>query len=300
MPEPLSGRGPVRRLADRAREYALLMRLDRPIGTWLLMWPTLWALWLAGEGRPDPQVFVVFVLGVFLMRSAGCAINDFADRRVDPHVRRTRERPLASGEVSATEALVLFAGLSLIALGLVLTMNRLTQALAVVGAVLAVVYPFMKRYIATPQAVLGMAFGWSVPMAFAAQTGTIPPLAWLLFCAVLLWAVVYDTMYAMVDRDDDIKLGVRSTAILFGAADRRIIAALQGLVLLVLWLIGRQAGFGAWYLAGLAVAAGLSLWQQYLLRARRPEDCFRAFLNNHYFGMAIFIGILLDYTFAPS
>jgi 4-hydroxybenzoate polyprenyltransferase len=285
-------------LARQLLAYGRLIRLHAPIGTWLLMWPTLWALWLAGEGRPDPQVFVVFVLGVFLMRSAGCAINDFADRRVDPHVRRTRGRPLASGEVSATEALVLFAGLSLIALGLVLTMNRLTQALAVVGAVLAVVYPFMKRYIATPQAVLGMAFGWSVPMAFAAQTGAIPPLAWLLFCAVLLWAVVYDTMYAMVDRLDDLRLGVKSTAILFGDADRTILAALQVSLLFTLYLVGERAGLGGWYHVGLASAAGAALWQQWLIRDRHPQACFAAFQNNHLFGGAVFAGILLHYTFA--
>lgn len=279
--------------------YARLLRLHAPIGIWLLMWPTLWALWLAGEGRPDPQVFVVFVLGVILMRSAGCAINDFADRRVDPHVRRTRARPLASGEVSATEALVLFAGLSLIALGLVLTMNRLTQALALVGAVLAIVYPFMKRYIATPQAVLGMAFGWSVPMAFAAQTGGVPPLAWLLFCAVLLWAVIYDTMYAMVDREDDLTLGVKSTAILFGDADRTILAALHASLLFTLYLVGQRAGLGGWYLAGLAAAAAAAGWQLWLIRRREPDDCFRAFLNNHVYGGAVFAGILLHHTFTP-
>jgi len=282
------------------REYALLMRLDRPIGIWLLLWPTLWALWTAGAGRPDPKVFLVFVAGVVLMRSAGCVMNDFADRRIDPHVERTRERPLARGAVSPSEALLVAGALGATAFALVLTMNRLTVLLALVGAVLTIAYPFLKRFTHLPQIWLGASFGWSVPMAFAAQTGTVSQLAWLMFIAVVLWAVVYDTMYAMVDRDDDIKLGVRSTAILFGAADRKLIAALQVLVLLVLWLIGQQAGFGAWYLAGLAVAAGLSVWQQYLLRARRPQDCFRAFLNNHYFGMAIFIGILLDYTFAPS
>ncbi|MCC5862412.1 MAG: 4-hydroxybenzoate octaprenyltransferase [Gammaproteobacteria bacterium] len=279
--------------------YARLLRLHAPIGIWLLMWPTLWALWLAGEGRPDPRVFTVFVLGVILMRSAGCAINDFADRQVDPYVRRTRTRPLAAGEVSAAEALVLFVGLSLIALGLVLTMNRLTQGLALVGAVLAIVYPFMKRYIATPQAVLGMAFGWSVPMAFAAQTGTIPPLAWLLFCGVLLWAVVYDTMYAMVDREDDLKLGVKSAAILFGDADRTILAALHASLLLTLYLVGQRAGLGGWYLGGLAAAAASAGWQLWLIRRREPADCFRAFLNNHVYGAAVFAGILLHYTFAP-
>lgn len=278
--------------------YARLLRLHAPIGIWLLMWPTLWALWLAGEGRPDAQVFVVFVLGVILMRSAGCAINDFADRRVDPHVRRTRARPLASGEVSATEALVLFAGLSLIALGLVLTMNRLTQALALVGAVLAIVYPFMKRYIATPQAVLGMAFGWSVPMAFAAQTGGVPPLAWLLFCAVLLWAVIYDTMYAMVDRDDDLKIGVKSSAILFGPLDRHIIGVVQLLMLAGMVLVGQQAELGVWYYGGLVVGAGLFVWHQVLIHGRSREGCFQAFLHNNWFGLAVFCGLLLDYIYA--
>ena len=278
--------------------YARLLRLHAPIGIWLLLWPTLWALWLAGEGRPDPQVFTVFVLGVVLMRSAGCAINDFADRRVDPHVRRTRQRPIAAGQVSATEALVLFAGLSLIALGLVLTMNRLTQALAVVGALLAIVYPFTKRYLATPQFVLGVAFGWSVPMAFAAQTGTVPPLAWLLFCAVVLWAVVYDTMYAMVDREDDLKLGVKSAAILFGDADRAILATLQLTLLFTLYLVGERAALGGWYQLGLAFAGCSAVWQQWLIRERHPQGCFQAFLNNHVFGAAVFAGIVLSYTFA--
>jgi 4-hydroxybenzoate polyprenyltransferase len=279
--------------------YLRLMRLHAPIGIWLLMWPTLWALWLAGEGRPSPNVFTVFVLGVVLMRSAGCVINDFADRRLDLHVRRTRTRPLAAGEVSAAEALVLFAGLSLIALGLVLTMNVLTQALALVGALLAVIYPFSKRYLATPQFVLGVAFGWSVPMSFAAQTNSVPPLAWLLFCAVILWAVVYDTMYAMVDREDDLQLGIKSTAILFGDADRALLGVLQAALLLTLYLVGERAGLGGWYLLGLLAAALSAGWQQWLIRDRHPQACFSAFQNNHVFGAAIFAGIMLDYTFAP-
>jgi 4-hydroxybenzoate polyprenyltransferase len=300
MPETLSAPGPARRLVIQLREYALLMRLDRPIGILLLLWPTLWALWTAGAGRPDPQVFLVFVAGVVLMRSAGCVMNDFADRRIDPHVERTRDRPLARGAVSPLEALLLAGALGAVAFALVLTMNRLTVLLALAGAVLTITYPFLKRFTHLPQVWLGASFGWSVPMAFAAQTGAVPQLAWLMFLAVVLWAVVYDTMYAMVDRDDDLKLGVRSTAILFGAADRKIIGALQALVLLALWLIGQQADFGGWYLAGLAAAAAMSAWQQYLLRARCPQACFRAFLNNNYFGMAIFIGILLHYTFAPA
>jgi 4-hydroxybenzoate polyprenyltransferase len=298
MREPVGAPGPVRRFSAQLREYALLMRLDRPIGTFLLLWPTLWALWIAGAGRPDPHVFLVFVAGVFLMRSAGCVMNDFADRRIDPHVERTRDRPLARGTVAPLEALLLAGALGAIAFGLVLTMNRLTVLLALGGAVLTIAYPFLKRVTHLPQVWLGASFGWSVPMAFAAQTGTVPQLAWLMFIAVVLWAVVYDTMYAMVDREDDLRLGVRSTAILFGDADRAMIGVLQALVLLALWLIGARAGLGGWYLGGLAVAAALSLWQQYLIRERHPADCFRAFLNNHYFGMVVFAGILLHYTFA--
>ena len=300
MREELGARRPARRLAIQLREYALLMRLDRPIGILLLLWPTLWALWIAGAGRPDPQVFLVFVAGVVLMRSAGCVMNDFADRGIDPHVERTRDRPLARGTVSPVEALLLAAALGAVAFALVLTMNRLTVLLALAGAVLTIAYPFLKRFTHLPQVWLGASFGWSVPMAFAAQTGSVPQLAWLMFIAVILWAMVYDTMYAMVDRDDDLKLGVRSTAILFGDADRHMIGAMQALLWIALWLVGRQAGLGGWYLAGLAFAAGLSAWQQYLIRARRPEDCFRAFLNNHYYGMAVFVGILLHYTFASA
>ena len=300
MPPPLTARGPAHRLLSQLKEYALLMRLDKPIGTLLLLWPTLWALWIAGEGRPDPRVFLVFVAGVVLMRSAGCVMNDFADRGIDPHVARTRERPLARGAVSPLEALLLAAALGAIAFGLVLTMNRLTVLLALAGAVLTIAYPFLKRFTHLPQVWLGASFGWSVPMAFAAQTDSVPVLAWLMFIAVVLWAVVYDTMYAMVDREDDLRLGVRSTAILFGDADRWIIATVQSLLLVALWLVGRQAGLGGWYLAGLGVAAALSLWQQYLIRLRVPGDCFRAFLNNHHYGMAVVIGIVLHYTFHPA
>jgi 4-hydroxybenzoate polyprenyltransferase len=300
MREPVTARGPAVRLAAQFREYGLLMRLDRPIGTLLLLWPTLWALWIAAAGRPDPHVFLVFVAGVFLMRSAGCVMNDFADRDIDPHVERTRNRPLARGTVAPLEALLLAGALGAMAFGLVLTMNQLTVLLALAGAVLTIAYPFLKRFTHLPQVWLGASFGWSVPMAFAAQTGAVPPLAWLMFIAVVLWAVVYDTMYAMVDRDDDLKLGVRSTAILFGESDRPIIAGMQLLVLVALWLVGIQAELGEWYGLALLVAAGLSLWQQHLIRERRPERCFRAFLNNNYYGMAIFVGIVLHYTFAPA
>lgn len=279
------------------REYGKLMRIDRPIGVWLLGWGAMWALWIAGEGRPDPKVFTVFVLGVFLMRSAGCVINDFADRKFDPHVRKSRHRPIAAGRVSKTEALILFAGLCLIAFGLVLTLNALTVKLAFVGIFLAITYPFLKRFTPLPQFYLGITFGWAVPMAFAAQTGEIPQLAWLIFLATTLWAVVYDTMYAMVDREDDLKLGLKSTAILFGDSDRLIVGVLQLMLLASLVLVGRQAGLSAWYYAGVAVAGCMSLYQQYLIRNREPDACFRAFLNNHPFGAAVFAGIVLHYTF---
>ena len=300
MRRQLAPGGAASRLVRQLREYALLMRLDRPIGILLLLWPTLWALWIAGEGRPDPHVFLVFVAGVVLMRSAGCVMNDFADRDIDPFVARTRDRPLARGTVSPVEALLLAAALGATAFGLVLTLNRLTILLALVGAVLTITYPFLKRFTHLPQVWLGAAFGWAVPMAFAAQTDSVPQLGWLMFIAVVIWAVIYDTMYAMVDREDDLKLGVRSTAILFGDADRPMIGALQLLLLAALALVGYQAELGSWYFAGLGIAAGLSLWQQYLIRERRPEDCFRAFLNNHPYGATVFAGILLHYTFTPG
>ncbi len=277
------------------RAYARLMRLHRPIGTLLLLWPTLWALWLAAEGLPDPFVLTVFVLGTLLMRSAGCVINDYADRDFDGHVRRTRDRPLAAREIPPRHALVLFVGLVLAAGLLVLTQNGLTIGLAFAALGLASAYPFMKRYTYLPQVWLGASFAWSVPMAFAAQTNALPPLAWLLLSAVVLWVLVYDTQYAMVDREDDLKVGIKSTAILFDDADRHIIGGLQLLLLLDLWLVGRQAELGWPYHAGLACAAGLAVYQQWLIRERDPARCFRAFLNNNWFGMAVFAGIALDY-----
>jgi 4-hydroxybenzoate polyprenyltransferase len=284
-------------MAATLSDYGRLMRLDRPIGTFLLLWPALWALWLASNGQPRPHVFIVFTLGVFLMRSAGCVINDFADRRIDPLVKRTRDRPMAQGRVEPKEAVILFVGLALIALGLVLTLDRLTQQLALVGAVLTVTYPFFKRFFPIPQLYLGIAFSWSVPMAYAAEAGAVTRIAWLLFLASLLWTTVYDTMYAMVDREDDLKVGVRSSAILFGEADRSIIGVMQLMTLLALWLVGRELTLGSWYQGGLAVAACFSLYQQWLIRERLPERCFRAFLNNNYFGMTVFIGIALEYLF---
>jgi 4-hydroxybenzoate polyprenyltransferase len=287
-------------LASRLREYALLMRLNRPIGIFLLLWPALWALLIAGDGRPPPEIVMIFIGGVILMRSAGCVINDFADRQIDRYVARTRNRPLTSGRIRPWEAKLLFTLLSLAAFALVLLLNPLTIVLSFVGALLALTYPFMKRVTHLPQVFLGAAFGWSVPMAFAAVTDTIPPLAWLLFTATVLWATVYDTMYAMVDRDDDIVLGVKSTAILFGDADRQIIGVLQVLLLVCLVMIGHQVGLGWYYYGSLVIAALLALYQQGLIRYREREGCFRAFLNNNWFGAVIFVGILLDYLFAAK
>jgi 4-hydroxybenzoate polyprenyltransferase len=282
-------------LRARLKEYALLLRLHRPIGTLLLLWPVLWALWIAAAGRPSLHVLAVFVAGTILMRSAGCAINDYADRHFDPHVERTRDRPLAAGRVSPREALVLFAVLSLAAFALVLTLDRFTILLSFIGAALAVSYPFMKRYTHLPQFYLGAAFGWGVPMAFAAQTGSLPADAWILFGATLCWAVAYDTAYAMVDRDDDLRVGIKSTAILFGRADRLMIGLFHALTLTLLVWAGARAGLGLTYYIGLLLAAGLAGWQQWLMRERARADCFRAFLDNNRFGAVIFAGTALDY-----
>ena len=281
---------------ERAREYGLLMRLDRPIGTLLLLWPTLWALWIAAEGLPDPFIFLVFVLGVFVMRSAGCVINDVADRDFDPHVERTRNRPLAARRVAPREALALFGVLMLVALGLVLTLNTLTLWLALAGAALATLYPFMKRFTYLPQVHLGLAFSWAIPMAFAAQTGSVPPIAWLLLTGNLIWTVAYDTIYAMVDREDDLRVGVKSTAILFGDMDRAFVAGMQITVLVVLALVAQQASLGRAFDAGLAAAVALFAWQQWLIRDRERDPCFKAFLNNNWVGAAVFAGIATDYA----
>ena len=279
----------------RLRDYARLMRLDRPIGILLLLWPVLWALWIAAAGKPALPVFIVFVAGVVLMRSAGCVINDYADREFDPQVERTRNRPLAAGRVSPREALVLFVVLALSAFVLVLFMNRLTILLSFVGAALAASYPFMKRWTHLPQFYLGAAFGWGVPMAFAAQTGSVPVDAWILFGATLCWAVAYDTAYAMVDRDDDIRIGVKSTAILFGRADRLMVGLFHALTLTLLVWAGARAGLDLTYYIGLLLAAGLAGWQQWLMRTRSRDGCFRAFLNNNRFGAVVFAGLALDY-----
>lgn len=280
---------------DRLRQYALLCRMDRPIGTYLLLWPVLWALLIAADGRPDPWILLVFVAGTFLMRSAGCAINDYADRDIDPHIARTANRPLAAGRITPREAVGVFLALALTAFLLVLTLNPQTIALSVVAVALAASYPFMKRVHHLPQAHLGAAFGWAVPMAFAAQSGSVPSVAWLLFLAVLLWAVAYDTMYAMADREEDLKIGVKSSAILFASADRWVIALLQLITLGVLVAVGLLVERGAIYLLGVIAAAGLAIYQQWLIREREPARCLRAFLNNHPFGAVIALALLADY-----
>lgn len=288
-------------VSARLWQYALLMRWDRPIGALLLLWPMLWALWLAGNGRPDWGVVAVFVCGVWVMRSAGCVINDYLDRHVDPFVERTRDRPLAAGRVYPGEALALFGLLMLIALGLALLCNRMTLLLAFGGAFLAATYPLMKRHTYLPQVYLGMAFGWAVPMAWAGQTAQFPPpLAWLVFLVAVLWAVIYDTQYAMVDRDDDLKIGVKSTAILFGELDVAILAVLQGLMLLALLLIGRQAGLAWPYWLSLLGVAGLFARQGYLVRKRDRVGCFAAFRNNNWVGGVVFLGILGAYLAGPA
>ena len=282
---------------SKLREYARLMRLDRPIGIWLLLWPALWALWIAGNGDPAEWLFVIFVAGTVLARSAGCVINDFADRRYDPHVRRTADRPLARGSVSTTEALVLFALLGAASLALVIPLNRLAQLLALAGGVVTVIYPFLKRFFPLPQAWLGIAFAWSVPMAFAAQTGSVPGVAWVVFAAAVCWIVAYDTIYAMVDRDDDLRIGVHSSAILFGRGDRVAVGLLQLASLGLLVIAGDIVGLRRWFHAGLVVAALLAVQQLRLIWAREPASCFRAFLANNWFGCAVFVGIALDYLF---
>ena len=284
-------------MKEKLYHYAVLMRMNRPIGVYLLLWPTVWALWIAGEGNPDIGVTWVFVLGVVLMRSAGCVINDYADRDIDPLVSRTRNRPIAAGKVKSREALLLFAMLCLAAFTLVLTMNWLTVGLSVGGVLLAAIYPFMKRYTYLPQVFLGLAFGWAIPMAFAAQTGEVPVIAWLLLTATVLWATAYDSMYAMVDVEDDLKIGVKSTAILFGDADRIIIGSIQVMFLITMVIVGNKLELGQYYFAGLLAAAILVVYQLFLIRNRDPEGCFKAFLNNHWLGAVIFAGLVLHYWF---
>ena len=283
------------RIMDRIKQYWLLARFDRPIGILILLWPALWALWVASDGRPELLVLTVICLGVVLMRAAGCVINDYADRDFDPHVERTRQRPIVAGKVTPKEALLVFIVLCLCAFGLVLLLNIYTIMLSFIAAFLAASYPFMKRYTQLPQAYLGIAFGWAVPMSFSAQINSIPAVAWVMYLAVVMWALVYDTMYAMVDKDDDLKIGIKSTAILFGDYDRHIMAILQLIIIGLLITAGQMKQLSWPYYGGVLVAAGFSVYQQKLIYHREKAQCFKAFLNNNWFGVAVFVGLVIDY-----
>ena len=280
---------------DKLLAFHRLMRTDKPIGALLLLWPTLWALWVATPGVPPLWILAVFVAGVWLMRAAGCVVNDYADRKIDGHVKRTANRPMPSGAVTEKEARTLFVVLVLLAFVLVLTLNLMTIALSVAALALAWVYPFMKRYTHLPQVVLGAAFGWSIPMAFAAVSESLPLSCWLMFVANVLWAVAYDTLYAMVDRDDDLKIGVKSTAILFGRHDKLIVGLLQVIVLTLMTAVGWLNGLGWPYYASIAVAGALFIYQQWLVVNREREACFKAFMNNNYVGLALFLGLAVSY-----
>jgi 4-hydroxybenzoate polyprenyltransferase len=282
-------------LTEKLTAIKQITRMDKPIGTYLLLWPTYWALWIASDGWPTLHMLLVFTLGVFLMRSAGCVINDFADRKIDGAVKRTQNRPLVTGALSSSEALQLFATFILFSLGLVLTLSNYTIMLSFVAVLLAASYPFMKRITHFPQVVLGAAFSWGMIMVFAQEQGQIPVVAWLLFAANVLWTVAYDTMYAMVDRDDDLRIGVKSTAIIFGNNDKRIILFLQLMTLAILFTVGDILAFGWPYQLSLVVAAGFFSYQQILIAGRERERCFQAFLNNHYVGLVVFIGVTIEY-----
>ena len=282
-------------LAERISLYIQLTRLHRPIGILLLLWPTLWGLWIAGAGKPAWSVVLIFVLGTALMRSAGCAINDYADRHIDKHVKRTRDRPLTSGKLGERETLWLAAVLALVAFLLILPLHTLCLLLSVPAVFLAVSYPYTKRFFVIPQAYLGIAFGFGIPMAFAALQGTAPPLAWLLLLANIFWAIAYDTEYAMVDRDDDIHLGIHSSALFFGKYDIAAVMACYAITLLLLALVGQLLGLGWMYYAGLLLAAGIALYHYTLIRDRARAACFKAFLHNNWLGAAVFAGIALDY-----
>lgn len=280
---------------ERLYQYYLLMRMDRPIGTWLLLWPTFWALWIAAQGIPPVLIMLIFALGVFVMRSAGCVINDYADRNIDKHIERTKNRPITSGQVSPREALGLFFVCIFIAFILVLFLNLYTILLSFIALLLAAIYPFMKRYTHYPQIVLGMAFSWAIPMGFAAQLGTIPEVAWILYAVTILWIVSYDTMYAMADREEDLKIGVKSTAIIFAENDRLIIALLQLTFTAGMFYVAWLVQGGLFFYLGIVFSMVLSIYQQYLIRHRESKKCFQAFLNNHWLGMVIFTGIFIDF-----
>ncbi len=280
---------------NKFKQYLLLIRLNRPIGIFLLLWPTLWGLWIASEGFPNTKILVVFLFGVFLMRSAGCILNDIIDKDFDKFVARTQNRPLASDKLSSIEAFIVAISLIFIAFLLVLTTNTLTVQLSFVAIILAGTYPFLKRHTYLPQFFLGLTFGWSIPMAFAATTNSIPKIAWLLLIANILWAVVYDTIYAMIDREDDLKIGIKSTAILFDDADRFIIGLIQSLALIALIIIGQQASLNTIYYFSLIIGGCLFLYQSHLIRNRDPKKCMQAFLNNNWFGLVVFIGLFINY-----
>ncbi len=280
---------------EKIKNYLVLIRLNKPIGIFLLLWPTLWALWLAAKGFPDHKILIVFLFGVFLMRSAGCILNDIADKDFDKFVARTKNRPLASDKLSSIEAFVFASCLIFTAFLLVLTTNTLTVKLSFVAVTLASIYPFLKRHTYLPQIFLGLTFGWSIPMAFAATVASIPQIAWLLFIVNILWTVVYDTIYAMIDREDDLKIGIKSTAILFDDADRFIIGVIQALVLIALIIVGKQASLNLSYYLSVIVGSLLFIYQSYLIKDREPEKCMRAFMNNNWFGLVIFIGLFVNY-----
>lgn len=282
-------------IRERLPQYALLMRWDKPIGVLLLLWPTLWALWLAGSGEPNLKILIVFCTGVFLMRSAGCVVNDFADRNIDLGVKRTQHRPLATGNVDPKEALIIIGLLSLLAFLLVLNCNFLTVLLAFAGAFITLVYPLMKRFTHLPQLGLGIAFAWGVPMAFAAEKNALNVYTWFLFLTSAIWPIIYDTMYAMVDRSDDMKIGVKSTAILFNTMDKLIIGLLQILFLVMLIIVGLMFHLHSAYYTCLSFVGILFVYQQWLIKDRNPDKCFQAFLNNNYVGFAIFVGIMSSY-----
>ncbi len=282
---------------ERLGHYITLTRLNRPIGILLLLWPTLWAIWISSEGRPDTVILAVFVLGTILMRSAGCAINDYADRDFDAHVKRTAQRPLAAGKISPREALMVAGVLALIAfLLVVMFLNRLTLTLSFAALFLAAMYPFTKRFFAAPQAVLGVAFGFGIPMAFAAQTDGVPPIAWWLLLANVFWTIAYDTEYAMVDRDDDVKIGIKTTALLFGRHDVALVMACYASMLLLMVFVGNVSAMGWPYYVGLAIAGGIAMFHYTLIRARDREQCFKAFLHNNWLGFSVFCGIMFEYA----
>lgn len=282
-------------IKERLYQYYLLMRINKPIGIWLLLWPTFWALWIAAQGIPSFSMIIIFALGVFIMRSAGCVINDYADRHIDKHIERTKNRPITSGKVSPREALLLFFISILMAFMLVLFLNRYTILLSFLALFFAAVYPFMKRYTHYPQLVLGMAFSCAIPMAFAAQLNVVPPIAWWLYAVTIIWIVSYDTMYAMADREEDLKIGVKSTAIVFADNDKLFIALLQITFTLGMFYVAWQLSAGIFFYLGIIASIAFSIYQQILIRNRDKKSCFQAFLNNHWLGMVIFLGIFLNY-----